>query len=179
MRNTLVAFAEELNKTGESWLLTGRTAAALQGAVIHGNSLTIMTTQTVCEHMGERMDRYRTQKIKHRELPPWRGSIGAFRHESIDITMIGDPEFSIGNRTASIPVDDIFLSIEPFEVSLTQVALMPIDWIAFVGFLEGDHDVLRSVIALGVTKDSLRSITDLLSLSYVMKSDIDGIFKHN
>ncbi len=176
MRNSLVVFADELNATGGAWLLTGRTAAALQGVIIHGNTLSFLTTSEVCDLVGNKLETFRTQKVKLRDLGPWKGWIGTFRHDSIDAAIIGDPEFSIGNRHARIPVDDIFLSIDPYEVSLSKVFLMPRDWLAVMAYIENDRDLLEALIASGITRDQFRAITDTLGLTYVLKSDIEAIF---
>ncbi len=176
MRNSLVFIADELNATGGPWLLTGRTAAALQGVIIHSNALSFMTTSEVCDIIGNKLEAFRTQKVKHRDLGPWKGWIGTFRHESIDAAIIGDPEFAIGNRSARIPIDDIFFSIDPFEVSLSKVWLMPRDWLTVMAYIENDRDLLEALIKSGITRDQFRTITDTLGLTYVLKSDIEAIF---
>jgi hypothetical protein len=176
MRNTIQLIAEKLNAINEPWLLSGRTAAILQGAALHSNELLLFGSQQAGQKMSELFSGNILHKTKYREDEHLAGYSGNFRIDDIAVTMIGDPQLIFNHRKYNIPIDDIYLENDPFEIGLQQIPLMPAPWILLIGVAAEDELLIKAMMDCGVPADKLLKIAEILGMSYYFKPRLSQLY---
>jgi hypothetical protein len=177
MRAVLQKIAEILNAESFPWLLAGKTAAVLQGAIIHSNNLIILTDMNGANFFGEKFATSKNQRIKYREDPPFAAFSGIFQIDDIEIHLYGDPEILHEHRKFKIPVDDIFLETELVEIGLERVPIISLEWILTLAIFEQDQPLINAIIPCEISRETLNGIIETLGANYYLRPLVEKILK--
>jgi len=174
MRKTLSNIAKKLNREDEPWILAGRTAAVLQGAFLQASNLTIYQTQLGSYRFGEFFAEYKKQRVKYRESDLIAGHVGIFNVNGIEVVVSGQPEIVIEHRKYTLPLEDIYLDIEPEEIDGQLVPMLPMNWLLTIGLVEQDNDLIKGILGHGVKQTEVMHCADLLGAGYYLKPIIES-----
>ena len=173
MKKTLQDISKKLTRENFPWLLAGKTAAVLQGALLKSTKLTLYTTQLGSYRFGEYFHDYKKMRVKYRENPPLSGHAGIFSINDIEIAVVGDPEITYQHRKYPIPLLEILEDDQSFSIDDMEIPLLPLPWLFVLGVMGKDEELAAAVATSGVTKEDIQKVTDNLGISFYLKSEID------
>lgn len=176
MRKTLRDIAQKLNQTNHSWLLAGKTAAVLQGALIQAHKITLYTEQVTAYRFNAIFEEYRSLKVKYRTGSPLSGHAGTFDMHGVEVSVVGDPEIVWQGRHLFLPVQQLFRDARIFDLDGSDIPLLPPAWLILLGLIGEDHALAKSLIESGVTKDEVMENARQIGIFVHVKSTVDALF---
>ncbi len=175
MRKTLQDIKKKLIKEDIPWLLAGKTAAVLQGALVKASKLTLYTDRMGSYKFGDFFQEYKQQRVKYRENPPLAGHSGIYMINDIEVGIIGDPEVIYQHRKYPVPVHQILSGEQKFEIDGEMMPLLPLPWLLVLGIMGNDTDLSSAVAETEINADDIQQVTDTLGITYYLKPEIDRL----
>lgn len=176
MRKTLFDIARKLEQTGDRWLLAGKTAAVLQGAMIQSSKLTLYSNQVTAYKFGEYFDEYRSLKVKYRSESPLSGHAGTFSIHDVEVSIVGDPEIAHHGKHHFLPVDLLLQQTAPYSMDGVQIPLLPKTWLTLLGLMGNDTIMTEALIQSGVAQQEVLKTAQELGLAFHLKPLIDSAY---
>ena len=175
MRNVIQEVSAKMNDRNLPWLLAGKTAGVLQGVLVHSNTLSIFSTEKGSAAFSDVFDPFRDQKIKYRDDRVIAGLTGTFRIRDVEVTIIGAPQIIIEHRKWPLPIEDIFGVIEPVEIGLHPVPMLPLDWLFITAVIEKDMQFAQAILETGLERNQIVKLLEETGLSYYLKPKLEEL----
>jgi len=175
MRKTLYDIARKLNQSEEHWLLAGKLAAVLQGAMIHAHKITIYSNQKTAYKFNDIFQEYRTLKVKYRSGESLSGHVGTFSIRGVEVSIVGDPEIICNSKHYFLPVDLLFQQKINYTMDQLEIPLLPSSWLILLGLIGNDKDLAEALSETVAKADVLEKAGDL-GLMFHAKPMIDSLY---
>jgi hypothetical protein len=76
------------------------------------------------------------------------------------------------HRKYPIPVDELYLEADPYEIGIYNVPLMPLEWICLIAIATSDELLLAALKSGRIDSGKVLKIAEMMGLSYYLKSRI-------
>ncbi|HPQ40961.1 MAG TPA: hypothetical protein PLV45_11370 [bacterium] len=176
MRKTLRDIAQKLNRDDHPWLLAGKTAAVLQGALIQAHKITLYSDQLTAYRFNTTFEAYRSLKVKYRTESALAGHAGTFDMHGVEVSIVGDPEIMYQGRHLFIPLQQLIQDARVFDLDGVTIPLLPPAWLILLGIIGGDNDLAKSMVASGVTRDEVMKNAQMMGIAVNITPMMDAIF---
>ncbi|MBN1295734.1 hypothetical protein JXA80_03075 [bacterium] len=177
MRKTLRDIAHKLSQYDHSWLLAGKTAAVLQGAMIQAHKITLYSDQVTAYRFGTIFDSYRTLKVKLRSGPSLAGHAGTFDFQGVEVSIVGDPAIICQDRPFHLPIAQLFMEANKYVIDDVEIPLLPASWLILLGLIGNDMELARSLKSTGIDREIVMKQSRDLGVAFLAKPLIDALYE--